>query len=119
MSTANQPNDASAIDELCASVEIPFERAHAMPSSVYTSNTFLDAELNGVFAHDWFCAGRASSISEPGEYLTLELAGQPVMVIREKSGRLRAQSNVCLHRMSTLLEGRGKTNSNALTVGSV
>jgi len=82
-----------------------------MPRSVYTSDAFLQAELDSVFGHDWFCAGRASSISEPGQYLTLELAGQPIMVIREKNGALRAQSNVCLHRMSTLLEGRGKTNS--------
>jgi len=100
-----------AIEELCASVTLPFEQAHAMPSSVYTSESFLQAELESVFGQDWFCAGRASSISEPGEYLTLELAGQPIMVIREKSGELRGQSNVCLHRMSTLLEGRGKTNS--------
>jgi len=111
MGTADNTNEPSAIDELCASVAVPFEQAHAMPRSVYTSDAFLEAEINSVFAQDWFCAGRASSISEPGEYLTLELAGQPIMVIREKSGELRAQSNVCLHRMSTLLDGRGKTNS--------
>jgi len=101
----------SAMDELAASVAVPFEQAHAMPCSVYTSDAFLRTEIDNVFGQDWFCAGRASSISNPGEYLTLELAGQPIMVIREKNGELRAQSNVCLHRMSTLLEGRGKTNS--------
>jgi len=99
------------IDELVASAKKPFEEAHAMPRSVYTSESFLRAELNSVFSKDWFCAGRASSISNTGEYLTLELAGQPIMVIREQDGTLRAQSNVCLHRMSTLLEGRGQTNS--------
>jgi len=99
------------IQELLANASTPFEKAHAMPCSVYTSEDFLNAELDSVFSKDWFCAGRASSISEPGEYLTLELAGQPIMVIRDKNGELRAQSNVCLHRMSTLLEGRGKTNS--------
>jgi len=101
----------SAIAELLTNTAKPFERAHAMPRSVYTSEEFLDAELESVFSQDWFCAGRASSLSDPGDYLTLELAGQPIMVIREKSGDLRAQSNVCLHRMSTLLEGRGNTNS--------
>jgi len=106
-----QPASLSAMDELAASVTKPFEQAHAMPCSVYTSEDFLQAEIDSVFAKDWFCAGRASSISNPGEYLTLDLAGQPIMVIREKNGQLRAQSNVCLHRMSTLLEGRGKTNS--------
>lgn len=102
---------SAAIDELCSSASVPFEQAHAMPPSVYTSESFLQAELDTIFSKDWFCAGRASSISEPGAYLTLELAGQPIMVVREKSGALRAQSNVCLHRMSTLLSGRGKTNA--------
>jgi len=101
----------SAINDLLTNVAKPFEKAHAMPPSVYTSNDFLDAELKHIFSQDWFCAGRASAISKPGEYLTLELANQPIMVIRDKSGDLRAQSNVCLHRMSTLLEGRGQTSS--------
>jgi phenylpropionate dioxygenase-like ring-hydroxylating dioxygenase large terminal subunit len=43
--------------------------------------------------------------------MTLELAGQPVMVIRDHDGTLRAQSNVCLHRMSTLLTGSGNTKA--------
>ncbi len=109
--TAPVSSAVGAISELRSSVAIPFEQAHAMPPSVYTSERFLQAEIENVFGQDWFCAGRASSISEPGEYLTLELAGQPIMVIRDKHGDLKAQSNVCLHRMSTLLEGRGKTNS--------
>ncbi len=41
----------------------------------------------------------------------MELAGQPIMVVRDADGKLRAQSNVCLHRMSTLLEGSGNTRS--------
>ena len=99
------------IQELLANASTPFEQAHAMPRSVYTSEAFLQAELDEVFSKDWFCAGRASSIREPGEYLTLKLANQPIMVIRDKQGELRAQSNVCLHRMSTLLEGRGNKSA--------
>jgi len=99
------------IEELVANAQKPFEEAYAMPRSVYTSDSFLQAELESVFSKDWFCAGRASSIANTGDYLTLELAGQPIMVIRAKDGSLQAQSNVCLHRMSTLLEGRGQTNA--------
>ena len=53
------------------------------------------------------CVGRADSLPNAGDYTTYELAGQPIFVIRGKDGRLRAMSNVCLHRMSTLLEGSG------------
>jgi len=101
----------SAAQELAENIAQPFEQAHAMPSSVYTSEEFLQQELSSIFSQDWFCAGRASSLSELGDYLTLELAGQPVMVVRDRDGQLRAQSNVCLHRMSTLLEGRGNVRA--------
>ena len=101
----------NAAEELAANASKPFEQARAMPTSVYTSDEFLAAELEHVFSHDWFCAGRASSLSKPGDYLTLELAGQPIMVVRNSDGNLQAQSNVCLHRMSTLLEGRGNTRA--------
>ena len=101
----------SAAEELAANVSAPFQQAHAMPRSVYRSEAFLQQELESIFKQDWFCAGRASSLSNQGDYLTLELAGQPIMVVRDKDGQLRAQSNVCLHRMSTLLEGRGNKSS--------
>ena len=64
-----------AATELAANVSKPFELAHAMPTSVYTSEEFLAKELEHVFSHDWFCAGRASSLAKTGDYLTLELAG--------------------------------------------
>ncbi|MFK7997095.1 MAG: aromatic ring-hydroxylating dioxygenase subunit alpha [Granulosicoccus sp.] len=101
-----EPRDRAA-SELASNISQPFEQSRAMPRSVYQSEEFLQLELDNIFKHDWFCAGRASSVANPGDYLTLELAGQPIMVIRGNDGKLRAQSNVCLHRMSTLLEGRG------------
>lgn len=101
----------SAVAELKANALLPFEQARAMPKSVYTSDEFLAQEIEHVFAKEWFCAGRASSLKQPGDYTTLELAGQPIMVLRDGDGGLRAQSNVCLHRMSTLLEGSGNTRS--------
>ncbi|MGI9512385.1 MAG: aromatic ring-hydroxylating oxygenase subunit alpha [Anderseniella sp.] len=109
MNVHSKPTSATA--ELKANASLPFERARAMPKSIYTSEEFLAQEIEHVFAKQWFCAGRASSLKQPGDYITLELAGQPVMVVRDRDGRLRAQSNVCLHRMSTLLEGAGNTKS--------
>lgn len=96
-----------SIRELLANVSVPFETARAMPPSVYTSEEFLKSELESVFSRDWVCVGRASALSKPGDYLTYELAGEPIIVLRDASGQLRAMSNVCRHRMSTMLEGCG------------
>ena len=100
--TINQP-----VRELLANVSAPFDEARAMPPSVYKSAEFLDSELRDVFAKDWVCVGRADALKNPGDYLTYELAGQPLVVLRDAAGALRAMSNVCLHRMSTILEGAG------------
>ena len=97
--------------ELHANVSVPFERAFAMPKSVYTSPEFLALEQSHVFAQDWLCAGRAESLPDPGDYLTMEIAGEPVVVLRDRDGAIRAMSNVCRHRMSTLLQGRGKVRA--------
>ena len=95
------------VAQLIMNVSVPFTRAHAMPPDIYTSEVFLDREINDVFARDWVCVGRSNSLANPGDYITYELAGQPIFVIRDKDGGLRAMSNVCLHRMSTLLTGSG------------
>ena len=97
--------------ELRANVALPFGQAVAMPKSVYTSAEFAELEQRHIFARDWLCAGRADALREPGDYLTMEISGEPILVLRDRDGSLRAMSNVCRHRMSTLLEGRGNTRA--------
>ena len=102
------PKDHSdPIADLRSNTSVPFEQARAMPASVYTSKDFVEAELRHVFSRDWYCVGRADALSKTGDYVTAELAGQPIVVLRDADNQLRAMSNVCLHRMSTLLQGRG------------
>ena len=82
-----------------------------MPKSVYTSPDFAKAEEEHIFAQEWLCAGRADALPNPGDYLTMTISGEPVIILRDREGVLRGMSNVCRHRMSTLLEGRGNVRS--------
>jgi len=108
--TRHDPNlDPAA--ELRANVSRPFGEAKAMPRSVYTSEAFCAQEIEAIFRKEWVCVGRVDGLREPGDFITYELAGQPIMVLRDSDGALRAQSNVCLHRMSTLLQGEGQTRA--------
>lgn len=100
-----------AATQLARMVAAPFDQARAMPKSVYTSEAFLKRELDRIFAREWICIGRADGLANPGDFITTEVAGRPIMVVRLPDGSLKAQSNVCLHRMSTLLEGEGNTKS--------
>jgi choline monooxygenase len=101
----------ATLSDLVRTAERPFDDALAMPPGVYTSEDFLARELEMIFSREWACIGRSSSLKEPGDYVTYELAGQPIVVLRDGERKLKAFSNVCLHRMSTLLEGSGNTRS--------
>jgi len=104
-------DEGSPLQALARNTALPFNQARAMPPEVYTSPDFTKAELDHIFAREWVCVGRASTLPEPGDYTTIDLAGQPVAVIRDRDNQLRALSNVCLHRMSTLLQGRGRVTT--------
>ena len=97
----------SLVGEIKANAERSFGKARAAPPGIYSSEEFLARELRDIFAGDWICAGRADAIPQRGDYLTFELAGQPIFIVRDNDVRVRAFSNVCLHRMSLLLSGRG------------
>jgi choline monooxygenase len=94
-----------ALQALSDTAARPFSNARAMPPEIYTSADMLAVEQERLFRKEWICVGRASAIAEPGAYLTYEIAGQPVIIVRDRAGNVRAFSNVCLHRMSVLLEG--------------
>ena len=98
---------AEPLAELLQAAGRAFPEARGMPPGVYTSKDFTELEVNRIFARDWVCVGRSSSLAAVGDYLTHDLAGQPVVVLRDTEGQLRAFANVCRHRMSTLLEGCG------------
>ncbi|MEM7191173.1 MAG: SRPBCC family protein [Pseudomonadota bacterium] len=104
-------NTVDPVAELKAMVATPFETSSAIPKSAYTSEAFLDREVQDIFKQEWVCVGRADQLANTGDYLTYELAGQPVLVVRDRDGTLRAMSNVCLHRMSTIMEGSGRATT--------
>ena len=102
---------SQSVQELADAASRPFKDARAMPPSLYTSSEFHSREIESIFSKEWICVGRSSGLGKAGDYLTYDLAGQPVVVLRDQNGMLRAFSNVCLHRMSTLLEGSGNKNT--------
>ena len=70
------PKDSiDPISALRENTAVPFEQARAMPTEVYTSQEFVDAELEHIFRKDWYCIGRADALRSPGDYVSCELAG--------------------------------------------
>src|SRR5262249_51169885 len=82
---------------------LPLERASTIPACWYRDADLYEAERRSVFALSWLAVGRCEQVSQPGSFLTAEVAGEPLLVVRDLEGRLRAFANVCRHRAAPLL----------------
>ncbi len=72
----------------------------------YLTPAWFAREREQIFAREWACVGREEEIPNPGDYLLVELAGESLLVTRDKDGRLHAHHNVCRHRGSQLVPGQ-------------
>jgi choline monooxygenase len=90
----------------------PLERAWTIPGSWYTDPRVLDLERRSVFARSWQAVGRLDQVRDPGQYLTAEVGGEPVVVVRGRDGGLRAFFNVCRHHAAAVCtEAQGQAQS--------
>src|SRR5271157_3503937 len=97
--------------ELRKAANLAEDQARAMPAGLYCSEDIHTLEQERIFRRSWLCAGRAAEIPKVGDYLTFSVVEQPIIVVRGADREIRSFSNVCLHRMMILAEGRGNLRS--------
>lgn len=78
-----------------------------MQPAGYFSEALFELEQRVVFPQSWVFAADLSMLKEPGDYVTETVGTEPVVVVRDRDGELRAFLNVCPHRASTLVERAG------------
>lgn len=87
--------------------EAPQIHAIHQQGEVYYSEAALQKEIDQIFMKEWLLVGRVEEIAKPGDYFTLDVADEPVVVVREKSGNIQAFANVCRHRGVKVAWGSG------------
>jgi choline monooxygenase len=97
------------IAKLAVTAGAPLRRAKTMAPELYHSTDLYEREIELIFKRGWLCAGTANEIPNAGDYITYSIADQPIYVMRDSDGHIRAFSNVCLHRMMKLLDARRGT----------
>lgn len=95
------------LDALCENAARPIADALSLPPAAYHSDELLELERQRLFYRGWLCVGRSAEIPQAGDFLTVDIIDQPVLVVRQKDGSICALPNVCLHRCSRLLRGSG------------
>lgn len=94
-----------------SNVAAPIATSATLPPACYADSSVADIERDAVFRTSWVGLGRWDQWKEPGDYSALEIAGIPVIIVRDKTQTLRAYSNSCRHRGSMMLEGSGNAQS--------
>jgi phenylpropionate dioxygenase-like ring-hydroxylating dioxygenase large terminal subunit len=89
---------------------------HALPQVFYKDpGIFLQDMQNFVMAH-WHCVGHTSMVANPGDYFTVEIGGESIIIVRGQDAQIRALVNVCRHRGSRVCtEKQGTANGGSFT----
>jgi phenylpropionate dioxygenase-like ring-hydroxylating dioxygenase large terminal subunit len=86
--------------------------ASTPPSSWYTDPRILELENNTVFSRSWQLIGRLDQVRERGRFVTGEIAGEPIVVVRGNDGILRGFFNVCRHHAAIVMtDSAGKAQN--------
>jgi len=86
-------------------------RSWTLAATTYFDPDWYERECRTVFASNWIYACHRTEVADRGAYVTLDIVGQRVFVIRQDDGSLRGFFNVCQHRGHSLLEGAGVVSS--------
>jgi choline monooxygenase len=95
------------IDKATLHVESDIAKAWTLPSRLYTDPYVFATEKEKIFSRTWQVVAHSSQLSNPGDFLTIEFNGEPLLLARAGDGILRGFSNVCRHRAGPVAEGCG------------
>ena len=81
----------------------PLAQASTIPAPWYVDPGVAELERQAVFGRAWQAVGRADQLREKGDFLTAELAGEPIVVVRGEDGVVRGFFNVCRHHAAAVV----------------
>jgi Rieske 2Fe-2S family protein len=84
---------------------------HGLPRAFYHDSILYTHEMERIWRHGWVFVGHTCQIPRPGNYVTLTLDGDPLIVLRDDEGAIRAFHNICTHRGTVLCDdedGQGR-----------
>lgn len=102
--------DRQAIEAIRAGYDRDASRSLSLRKDAYVDPRWHEADLKLIFARTWQWVCHVEKLRAPGSYVATYIAGQPVAVVRDQDGTLRAFYNVCKHRAHELLSGEGRVS---------
>ena len=102
------PHVALMRDELMETAAAPNDAPLGLPGKFYTDPAYFEHECATTLRNGWHCVGRTDELVDQGDYFTVHLLNEPLIIIKDDGG-IKALSNVCRHRGMPLAQGQGNT----------
>jgi Rieske 2Fe-2S family protein len=77
-------------------------RGGPLARDFYVASEVFAADLARIFHRHWIFVGYAFQVPRPGDFFTYKVGGESIIVLRDRSGAIRAFHNVCRHRGSRI-----------------
>ena len=84
------------------------QAARTFPAAMYTSPEIYRWEQERIFGKAWYYVGHLSQLNGAGSFFTVTIAEQPLVILLNKVGELRAFFNVCPHRAAPIALENGQ-----------
>jgi len=81
----------------------PLEKAWTIPAPWYFDERLARLERDAVFAANWQMVGHLDQVKQPGQFFTIDVNNEPLVVVRSDDGKLRAFYNVCRHHAAAVV----------------
>src|SRR5438309_3921551 len=72
----------------------------SLPRGFYSDQEIYGLDVERIWRRGWLFAAHSCEIRAPGDFVTLEIDSDPIMVVRGHDRRVHALHNVCRHRGS-------------------
>jgi len=92
----------------------PLELIPTLAGSEYTSDEVFQRERERIFHVSWFFVCRNDRLAA-GDRFVADVAGESVLLVKDRDGRLHAHANVCRHRGAKLCEENGPGSKAGIT----
>ncbi len=83
--------------------QAPLDQSYTIPATWYIDERIAQLERQHVFGGTWQVVARVDQLQRAGQFVTTQLAGEPLVVVRSADGQLRAFYNVCRHHAAAVV----------------
>jgi phenylpropionate dioxygenase-like ring-hydroxylating dioxygenase large terminal subunit len=81
--------------------------AISLPKECYTSEEWFEFEKRAVWDRDWVAVAHVGNVPKPGDYISININNDPLIVVRDRENTIRVMSAVCPHRGRVIGNLRG------------